>query len=214
MKLKKTLLAAIIGINLVALTAQTYAASKSSSSSRSSYSSSSRSSSYSSSSRSSSYSSGGSYSSSSTSSSTKSTTQTKPLSTTSTTTYKPVSSSNAALKNTPYKLEQKKSVSTAAKPTTTQPPKKTARPVSYSSFKTQKYAQKKHQSNFLTWVLLAWILSDSNSSQAKSSTETKEVVVDCKEWLRENGRKKADEIENLSQKDFLKIRDYCESVAK
>ena len=175
MKFKKTLLAIIVGLNVIALTSSAYAASRSGSSGSSrSYSSSKPS-----------------YSSSSSSSNT----------------YKPVSTSS--LSNTPYKPVNGQSPKT--KQSVANKPIKQNQ--SYSSLKKQQVAKGKKDSNFLTWVLLAWIISDSNKSSASSNTTTKEVLVDCKQWLKDNGHK-ANDIESLSNKDFVKIKKYCDSIIK
>jgi len=121
------------------------------------------------------------------------------------TVYKPVSK---PVTSTPTKVQpqvtRSKQQSTTAKTST---PSRQS-----STLKRQKYS-KGNSSNFMTWVLLAWILSDSSKSNASSSTPEKEIIVDCKQWLKENGHKSND-IEKLSDKDFLKIKSYCESVAK
>ena len=186
MKFKKTLLAIVVGLNVIVLTSSAYAASRSGSSGSSrSYSSSKPS--YSSSNSSSKPS----YSSSSSSSST----------------YKPVSTSS--LSNTPYKPVNSQNSKTKQNVGN----KPTKQNQSYSSLKKQQVAKGKKDSNFLTWVLLAWIISDSNKSSASSNTTTKEVLVDCKQWLKDNGHK-ANDIENLSNKDFVKIKKYCDSIVK
>ncbi|HFF8253892.1 hypothetical protein [Acinetobacter baumannii] len=206
MKLKKTLLAIVLGASAFSMSTVALSASKSgySSSSRSSMSSSSsRSSSSYSSSRSSSSS-----SSSPTKSSSSSTSASSSYKPSSSTVYRPVTSSNS-VKTAPYKQESKKSVppipATAAAPV-----KKTG--TSYSDLKKKKYEQKSSNSNFLSWVLLAWILSDSSKSTASSST-TKEIVVDCKQWLKDNEHKSKD-TKQLSDKEFMQIKEYCEKVAK
>ena len=192
---KKTVLTIMIGANIASMTTVAYAGSKSSS--RSSYSSSSsKSSSYSSSSRSS-YSStpsSSSYSSNSRSSYSTSTPS-------KTAVYTPVTKATAP-KPAPYKQDTKK--------TTTAPKSSvSSNKVAGQSYSAIKKSKSKSSSNFLTWVLLAWILSDSNKSSASTST-TKEVVVDCKQWLKDNVKKPSD----LSSDEYQKIKKYCESVTK
>ncbi|MDX7882129.1 hypothetical protein [Acinetobacter nosocomialis] len=192
---KKTILAIMIGANIVSMASVVHAGSKSSS--RSSYSSSSsKSSSYSSSSRSSytSTPSSSSYTSSARSSYTTSTPS-------KTSVYTPVTKTTVP-KTAPYNHEAKKTSNVKASPIGN---KSTGQ--SYSTLKNTKY--KKGSSNFLSLVLLAWILSDSNDSKASTST-TKEVVVDCKQWLKDNPHKPND----LSNDEYQKIKKYCETIAK
>lgn len=135
-----------------------------------------------------------------------------PVKTSSTTTYKPVSSSSAL--NVPYK----QSTSAKQQPVKKIEPLKSSKTVvpvkagttSYSDLKKKRYEQKGSDSNFLSWVLLAWILSDSGKSNA-NSTVTKEVVVDCKQWLKENGHHKAKD-SKLTDKEYKQIKEYCEKA--
>lgn len=202
MKFTKSTIALLIASTISILATDAYAASRSSSSSSRSMSSSSSISRPSSNSHS--------YTSSS-SSSTKSQTTYHPVAPSQSTSgkntvYKPVSKTVAPTPtNSQPQVTRPKQQSTTAKQST--PSRQ-----SYSTLKRQKYSKGK-SSNFMTWVLLAWILSDSNKSNASSSTPEKEIIVDCKQWLKENGHKSND-IEKLSDKDFLKIKNYCESVAK
>ena len=114
--------------------------------------------------------------------------------------YTPVTKAIAP-KPAPYKQDTKK--------TTTAPKNASSKKVVGQSYSAIKKSKSKGSSNFLTWVLLAWILSDSNESSASTST-TKEVVVDCKQWLKDNVKKPSD----LSNDEYQKIKKYCESVTK
>ncbi|MDN5637656.1 MAG: hypothetical protein L0G48_05845 [Staphylococcus equorum] len=115
--------------------------------------------------------------------------------------YTPVTKATTP-KPAPFKQDVSKSTNT--------PKSKSAsnKPIgqSYSAIKQSK---SKESSNFLTWVLLAWILSDSNKSNATTSS-TKEVVVDCKQWLKDNINKPKD----LTNEEYQNIKKYCESVTK
>ncbi|RCT89646.1 hypothetical protein [Acinetobacter baumannii] len=200
--LKKSVLTIMIAANVASMTSLAYAGSKSSS--RSSYSSSSsKSSSYSSSSRSS-------YTSSPSSSSYSSTSRSSYSSTPSSSSYSKTPSKTAVYtpvskatpsKPLPYKQDPKKPNTAAYSGTTSK--------VSGQSYSAIKNSKPKKSSNFLSWVLLAWILSDSNKSSASTST-TKEVVVDCKQWLKDNAQKPSD----LSSAEYQKIKKYCESITK
>ena len=115
--------------------------------------------------------------------------------------YTPVTKATAP-KPAPYKQDTKKI-------TTTPKSSASSNKVAGQSYSAIKKSKSKSSSNFLTWVLLAWILSDSNKSSASTST-TKEVVVDCKQWLKDNVKKPSD----LSNDEYQKIKKYCESVTK
>lgn len=130
----------------------------------------------------------------------------------STTTYKPVSSSSAL--NVPYKQSTPVKQIPVKKPESVKTnkavvPVKTGS-TSYSDLKKKRYEQKGSDSNFLSWVLLAWILSDSGKSNA-NTTVAKEVVVDCKNWLKENGQHRAKD-SKLTDKEFKQIKEYCENA--
>ncbi|WP_335859465.1 hypothetical protein [Acinetobacter baumannii] len=206
MKINYFIKAVVVGLSVSTLVSTSYAASRSSyssSSSRSSYSSSSSSKSYSSSSPSS-------YTSRPSSSISKpSYTPSKPSATT---TYKPVA--NITSKSNPTT----KTVKPVVKSTEVKQPVQKPYPVqnnslsSYDRFKHEQHQKHKSSNDWMTWMLLAWIVSGSSNNHASnSSVETKEIVVDCKTWLKENGHKSND-IENLSNKDFAKIKAYCEKV--
>lgn len=115
--------------------------------------------------------------------------------------YTPVTKATAP-KPAPFKQDVPKSTNTPKSKSVSN------KPIG-QSYSALKQSKSKESSNFLTWVLLAWILSDSNKSNATTSP-TKEVVVDCKQWLKDNINKPKD----LTNEEYKNIKKYCESVTK